>query len=87
MERVAIDRESSEAVLLSRARQRRLDRMEGRGRGAARPACLACLILALVWVLGLWQDLPGWAVAGVVVGVVGLVALASALVRGRRVVG
>lgn len=69
-----------------RARTRRLARMKARGASVARRACLTCPVMALLWVLGLWYEIPTWAVAVIVLVLLPAVLLLSRVVmRGRTV--
>lgn len=69
-----------------RVRTRRLDRMKARGISAARKACLACPVMALLWVLGLWYEIPMWAYAFILlVALPGVLLLSRVMMRGRTV--
>jgi hypothetical protein len=65
--------------------RRRIERMAARGVGVARPACVTCLFMALLWVLGMWVRIPIWAVALVALGGLALVGLFAVARRGRTV--
>ncbi len=69
-----------------RARARRLDRVRTRGLSTARKACLACPVMALLWVLGLWYEIPTWVVAVILLVVLpGVLLLSRGMMRGRTV--
>jgi len=73
-----------EQLQRERARSRRLERMRSGGLSTARKACLACPIMALFWVLGLWAEIPYWAIVLITLGSLAAIGLLTRFaVRGR----
>lgn len=69
-----------------RGRIRRLDRMKARSASVARQACLACPVMGLLWVLGLWYEIPTWAIAFILlVALPGVLLLSRVVMRGKTV--
>jgi hypothetical protein len=54
---------------------------------AARPVCLSCLVMAILWLASFGYGFPGWAVAAGLAAMVVMLGVGALAWRGRTVSG